>query len=112
MKPYTLDILANELNIVLRAIRRGQPTLQDAQHLTAQFRDAFIVSDLFPNDSGFAQDVEAKLAVIQELDRALDRAHAQGTTLNKRLSEIPFLDTALWQSLDSVAELLDRTPTH
>ncbi|WP_434627698.1 hypothetical protein [Chromobacterium sp. CV08] len=107
MKPYTLDILADELGIVLRAIKRGQPTLQEAQQLTEQFRDAFIVSDLFPNDTGFAQDVAAKLAVIQELDRAFDRAHAQGMPLDARLGDIPFLDPELQRSLENVSGSLD-----
>ncbi|MGC0155814.1 hypothetical protein ACPRNU_25415 [Chromobacterium vaccinii] len=108
MKPYTLDVLAGELNIVLRAIRSGQPTLQDAQELTAQFSDAFIVSDLFPNDSGYAQGVAAKLTVIQELDQAIEHAHAQGAALDERLGDIPFLNTALQRSLADVASDLGR----
>ncbi|AUH51104.1 hypothetical protein CXB49_09910 [Chromobacterium sp. ATCC 53434] len=110
MKPYTLDVLADELNIALRAIRRGQPTLQEAQQLTAQFREAFIVSDLFPNESGFAQGVEARLAVIQDLDLALERARAQGAAGDERLHDIPFLDMALQRSLAYVAGNLDGIP--
>ncbi|AXE32220.1 hypothetical protein DK842_21310 [Chromobacterium phragmitis] len=100
---YLLEDLADELDLVFRAIKSGQPTLWEAKQLAAHFREAFITPDLFPNETEHAKHVAAQLSVIQELELALDRMHGLGISAKTRLRDIPCVDTALRHSLDEAA---------
>ncbi|WP_043614321.1 hypothetical protein [Chromobacterium violaceum] len=99
-KTYTIEMLSDELDMALRLIKSGHPTLLEAKHITQHFREVFVEPELFPNDTGAAQNVASRLAVIQELELALDRVHGLGVSPKTRLREVPFLDTALRHSLD------------
>ncbi|OVE45924.1 hypothetical protein [Chromobacterium violaceum] len=103
--PYTIDQLSENLDHALRAIKSGQPTMWEAKQIAQHFRDVFVdqTRDLFPPHEGREMGVAGKLAVVQELELALDRLRVIGVSPKTRLRDIPSLDTALRHSLDEAA---------
>ncbi|OBU85887.1 hypothetical protein MY55_13780 [Chromobacterium subtsugae] len=103
--PYTLDLLSDELDMVIRALKSGQPTLWEAKQLTQRYREVFIdqTRDLLPAHEGCEQTVAGRLLVVQELELALDRFREIGVSPKTRMRDVPCLDTALRYSLDEAA---------
>ncbi|WP_155419272.1 hypothetical protein [Chromobacterium subtsugae] len=103
--PYTLDLLSDELDMVIRALKSGQPTLWEAKQMTQRYREVFIdqTRDLLPAHEGCEQTVAGRLLVVQELELALDRFREIGVSPKTRLRDVPCLDTALRYSLDEAA---------
>ncbi|OBU84555.1 hypothetical protein MY55_21650 [Chromobacterium subtsugae] len=103
--PYTIELLADELDLAIRLLKSGQPTLLEARQITRRFREVFIdqTRDLMPPHEGRDQYVGGQLIVVQELEIAIERFRAVGISPKTRLREIPCLDTALRHSLDAAA---------
>ncbi|WP_434629400.1 hypothetical protein [Chromobacterium sp. CV08] len=105
MGKCSIQQLSERVDFALQDLKSGQPRLIDAKMIVHEFRNVTIsqMSDLFPGDPHFEQNLRSRLHVLQELEYALDRLHNIGVSQSTRLRDIPFFDTVLRVALNEAA---------